>query len=303
MHLPSAISAPIHPPRRPREPVVAGAIDCHAHIFGPSDRFPYAAGRAYTPPDAPVTKYLAMLDAVGFARGVCVQGNAHGFDNRAILDALAVAPDRLRAVGITDLSAGPDDLRAWHALGMRGLRFHIFHPDHRPAYVRGVGMDVFEAFRPTMLSMGWHMQVWCDWRQLGDLETTFSRLGRELPVVIDHMANVDATQGPEHPSFQALLRLLGSGHIWVKLSGAYRASEQYPDYPDARVLHQALVATNPEHLVWGSDWPHPQIEANRMPDDGHLVDLLMDWTPAALVRRILVENPERLYGFPRWEGQ
>lgn len=302
MRDPVSIAPPIHPPRRPRQAVMAGAVDCHAHIFGPSERFPYAVDRGYTPPDAPVDKYLEMLDMLGFARGVCVQGNAHGFDNRAILHALTIAPERLRAVGITDLSVGPDELRVWDRLGMRGLRFHLFHPDHRPHYVRGVGMEVFEAFRPTMLALGWHMQVWCDWRQLELLEPIFERLGSELPVVIDHMLNIDAALGPGHPSFQALLRLLGGGHVWVKLSGAYRVSSRYPDYPDAQPLHQALVATNPEQLVWGSDWPHPQVIPAAMPDDGYLVDLLTDWTPTSELRRILVDNPERLYGFPRWES-
>ena len=139
-----------------RNPVVvnpalpSGACDCHAHIFGPPDRFPYAEGRGYTPPDATLEMYLALHDRLGFTRGVVVQGNAHGYDNSAILDALARTPGRLRGVAITDARVGEKDLRAWHDLGVRGLRFHVFHPDHRPGYVRGVGLDVFALFRKTM---------------------------------------------------------------------------------------------------------------------------------------------------------
>lgn len=300
---PPAIPPPIHPPSRPASPPPLGAVDCHAHIFGPGERFPYTDGRGYTPPDAPLEKYIAMLDALGFARGVCVQGNAHGFDNRAILDAVSRAPDRLRAVGITDLSVGPETLRTWHDQGMRGLRFHLYHPDHRPAYVRGVGLDVLEVFRPVMRELGWHMQTWCDWRQLPVLADTFRTIGAGMPVVIDHMLNTDAALGPDHQAFRTLLALLADGVAWVKLSGAYRVSQTYPDYPDAAALQQALVATNPEQLVWGTDWPHPQMTPETMPDDGHLYDLFCGWTPDEDTRRrILVDNPQRLYGFPPITG-
>lgn len=285
-------------PKKPDLPTPAHACDCHAHIFGPSDRFPYTEGRGYTPPDAPVESYLEMLARLGIERGVCVQGNAHGFDNRAILDAAARYPDRLRAVGITDLRVEPGELRRWHEIGMRGLRFHLFHPDHRPAYVRGVGLEVFESFRATMIDLGWHMQIWCDWRQLPELAHIIEEVADDMPVVIDHMLNIDAALGPDHLCFETLLRLLREGSCWVKVSGAYRVSDAYPDYPDARPLHEALIATNPEQLVWGSDWPHPQVPAEKMPNDGHLLDLFNAWTPDEEIRQqILVDNPARLYGF------
>jgi predicted TIM-barrel fold metal-dependent hydrolase len=294
------IPGPDPEPTTPELPTPAHACDSHAHIFGPSDRFPYAEGRGYTPPDAPVEHYLAMLDTLGIERGVCVQGNAHGYDNGAILDAIRRYPARLRAVGITDDRVGPETLREWHAMGMRGLRFHLFHPDHRPNYVRGVGLEVFERFRATMTELGWHMQVWCDWRQLDELVPIFQDITRDLPIVIDHMLNVEAARGVSQPAVQTLLRLLGDGSCWVKVSGTYRVSQEYPDYPDARPLHEALVRTNPDQLVWGSDWPHPQMTVESMPNDGHLLDLFNAWTPdEATRRRILVDNPARLYDFPR----
>lgn len=292
------IAGPVEQSSRPAVAPPRGACDCHAHIFGPSDRFPYTDGRGYTPPDAPLEAFLAMLDTIGCDRAVVVQGNAHGFDNRAILDAVARQPDRLRGICITDARVDANDLRRWHGLGIRGLRFHVHRPSDRPAYVRGVGLDVLQAFLPTMQALGWHAQVWCDWRMLPDIAATLRDIARAIPVVIDHMLNIDAAQGVAHPSFQSVLRLLGDGDCWVKLSGACRLSEHYPDYPDARPFHEALVRTNPDRLVWGTDWPHPQIPHDRMPDDGHLMDLFAGWTPDGATRqRILVENPARLYGF------
>jgi 2-pyrone-4,6-dicarboxylate lactonase len=293
-----AIAGPDPDPAAVTPALPAGACDCHAHIFGPSDRFPYADGRGYTPPDATLESYLALHDRLGFERGVVVQGNAHGYDNAAILDALARTPGRLRGVAITDTRIGEKDLRDWHELGVRGLRFHVFHPDHRPDYVRGVGLDVFEKFRKTMIELGWHMQVWCDWRQLPELADIFKGIAVDMPVIFDHMLNTEAALGPNHASFETLLRLLGDGDVWCKVSGAYRVSERYPDYPDAKPLHDALMRANADQLVWGSDWPHPQVDAAVMPNDGHLVNLFQQWTPDAAIRqKILVENPARLYDF------
>ena len=218
-----------------------------------------------------------------------VQGNAHGYDNRVVLDALDRHGPRVRGVAITDTRIAPATFRDWHRRGMRGLRFHVFSAAGKPGYVRGVGLDVFETFRPVMRELGWVMQVWCDWRVLPDLAGKLREIAAELPVVIDHMLNIPAARGTGDPSFQALLRLVGEGHVHAKLSAPYRLSERFPDYPDARAFHDALVRANPERLIWGTDWPHPQIAATVMPDDGHLVDLFNAWTPDARHRqRILV---------------
>jgi len=163
--------------------------------------------------------------------------------------------------------------------------------------VRGVGLDVFEHFRSVMRELGLVMQVWCDWRLMSDVAATLREISREMPVVIDHMLSIPAERGSNDPSFQTLLRLVGEGYAHVKLSGAYRLSEKFPDYPDARAFHDALLAVNPERLVWGTDWPHPQIDQAIMPDGGHLMDLFTQWTPNALQREmILVKTPRRLFG-------
>lgn len=292
---PPRIAGPVAQPKKPRVMPPPGAWDSHAHVFGPAEKFPYAPGRGYTPPDAPVEKYLALLDRLGFARGLVVQGNAHGYDNRVVLDAITRFPQRLRGIAITDTRVKPETLREWHKAGMRGLRFHLLPED--PGYVRGVGLKVFEVFRKTMAELGWVMQLFCDHRVMQDVAPTLRAVSREMPVIIDHMLMVPAHKGVNEPNFQALLKLVGEGHAHVKVSAAYRLSDRFPDYPDAKPFHDALLRANPERLMWGTDWPHPWVSAEAMPDEGHLLDLFMDWTPdEAVRRRILVGTPSRLFG-------
>ena len=294
------MDAPCPPPREPSRPIVRpppNSCDTHAHVFGPASLFPYAEDRSYTPPDAPLAKYLAMLDTLGFERGALVQGSAHGHDNAAMLDALQRHPRRLRGVAVADANVPASELRRWHALGVRGLRFNHFFRGGQLHYRGGVPLDAAHTLAPVMKELGWHLQLWID---VKDLPNTIPILQSiDLPVVIDHMGRTDARAGIEAPGFQSLLRLLGAGGCWVKLSGTHRVSRAAPDYPDARVLHETLVAANPDQLVWGSDWPHPRMEGE-MPNAGHLLDLFNEWTPDDTVRRrILVDNPARLYGFAK----
>jgi predicted TIM-barrel fold metal-dependent hydrolase len=292
------MTLPCPPPREPTPPKIPLpplACDTHAHVFGPAAQFPYAEDRSYTPPDAPLAKYLGMLDTLGFARGVLVQGSAHGRDNAAMLDALEREPDRLRGVAVADASVPEKELRRWHKLGVRGLRFNHYFRDGQLHYRGGVPLDDARALAPVMRELGWHLQLWIDVKDLDDTIPILQSLG--LPVVIDHMGRTEATAGTSSPGFQRLLRLIGDGGCWAKLSGAHRISRKAPDYPDARPFLEALVRANPDHLVWGGDWPHPRME-EAMPDVGHLLDLFQEWTPDADTQaRILVDNPARLYGF------
>ena len=286
------------PPREPSRPMIAPppkACDTHAHVFGPASRFPYAEDRSYTPPDAPLAKYLRMLDTLGLARGVLVQGSAHGRDNAAMLDALARHPARLRGVAVADADTPAAELRRWAALGVKGLRFNHFFRGGALHYRGGVPLAAARALAPLMAELGWHLQLWIDVKDLPDTIPVLKSLG--LPVVIDHMGRTDARAGTSAPGFQSLLRLVGDGGCWVKLSGAHRLSMRAPDYAEVRPFHEALVRANPDRLIWGTDWPHPRIEGE-MPNAGHLLDLFNEWTPDAIVRRkILVDNPARLYGF------
>ena len=284
-------------PSRPKIPTPPKACDTHAHVFGPGARFPYAEDRSYTPPDAPPEKYLAMLDTLGFERGALVQGSAHGRDNSAMLDALARNPDRLRAVAVADESVPAAELRRFASLGVRALRFNHFFRGGQLHYRGGVPLTSAQALTPLMKQLGWHIQLWIDVKDLPDTIPILKSIG--LPVLIDHMGRTDARAGIGTPGFQSLVRLLGEGGCWVKLSGAHRLSTRAPDYPDVRPFHEALVRANPEQLIWGTDWPHPRIEGE-MPDAGQLLDLFNEWTPDEATRRkILVDNPARFYEFPK----
>jgi predicted TIM-barrel fold metal-dependent hydrolase len=287
------------PPRdvsRPKVPPPPDACDTHAHVFGPAATFPYADDRSYTPPDAPLEMYLGMLDTTGFARGVLVQGSAHGRDNSAMLDALERRPHRLRGVAVADADISPADLRTWDRLGVRALRFNHFFRDGQLHYRGGVPLSAAETLAPVMAELGWHLQLWIDVKDLPEMIAVLKSL--RLPVVIDHMGRTDAGAGTATAGFQSLLHAVGEGWCWAKLSGAHRISRDAPDYPDARPFHEALVRANPERLVWGGDWPHPRVEGE-MPDAGHLFELFQMWTPdQATQHRILVTNPAKLYGFP-----
>ena len=284
------------PDRHPRPAgfrTPAGAIDTHAHVFGPAEHYPYTAERSYTPPDSPLVEYRAMLSTLGLARGVIVQPSVYGTDNRATLDALRSHPDQFRGVAVVDPEIADNDLQEMHDAGIRGLRINVL-------YRGGVGFPVARRLAQRIAPLGWHLQFLID---IAETEG-FAREMADLPVdsVIDHMGHMSAANGPEHPAFRDLLALMREGRTWVKLSGAYRVSaqEELP-YADVTPLARALIAANGERVVWGSDWPHPAV-TRPMPNDGALLDLLAEWAPDAGQRdRILVANPARLYGFPAVE--
>ena len=288
-----ACLAPIANPRKPKLATPALACDSHFHIFGPVSRFPYSPERAYTPAEAPLEALLSMHARLGFTRGVVIQGNGHGTDNSALLDALGREPKRLRAVAIVKENTGRSELKRMADAGVRALRFH--HQPRQGGTYSSLGFAAFEKLAPHMAELGLHAQFFMDARALPELMPRLKDW--KLPVVLDHFGSTKAAEGTGAPGFQTLRQFLADGRIWVKISGAYRASEQYPDYPDARPLHEALIAANSDQLLWGTDWPHPRL-AKDMPDTGHLLDLFNAWTPQARMRqKILVENPARLYGF------
>ena len=273
-----------------------GACDCHAHVFGPAARFPYAEPRSYTPNDGPFEAYIAHLDRLGFARGVLVQPSAYGLDNTAMLDALARAPQRLRGVAVGGARLTPQQLKEWHAAGVRGLRANEFRRDGKPYYQNGVRLTDIEPLYSTMADLGWHLQLWIDTRDLPDLLPALARA--PFTMMVDHMGRMEHRHGINHPGFQALVRGVGEGRLWTKLSGAYRLGANAPDYLEAKPFHDCLVAANSDVLVWGSDWPHPRPEGP-VPDALHLRNLFLDWTPDLAHRSaILSRNPARLYDFP-----
>jgi predicted TIM-barrel fold metal-dependent hydrolase len=287
-----AFLPPVARPKRPGRPAPPNACDCHVHIFGPYARFPLEQERSYAPPELPAHAFLAMIDAIGFTRGVLVQASAYGTDNRAMLNGLSESPQRLRGVAVTTRATPRAELADWRARGVCALRFTDVPP--RIAFAGTVGVEEFVALAPLMRELDLHAQLWMTAKRFTNQAERLFALG--VPLVLDHMAILDPAAGLAGAAFQAVLRGLGEGRFWLKLT-PYRLSRSYPDYEDIRPFHEALVRANPERLVWGSDWPHVHM-ASEMPDDGHLVDLFDAWTgDDVLCTRILAENPAHLYGF------
>ncbi|HUK02180.1 MAG TPA: amidohydrolase family protein [Steroidobacteraceae bacterium] len=283
--------APDPDPRRPKYRPPPGACDAHCHIFGPGNVYPYAADRSYTPPDAPLSRFRELQSILGLERAVLVNASCHGSDNRVILDAIAASGGRYRGVANSDDSFSAGEFQRLHAGGCRGVRFN---------FVKHLGgmpdMDEFHRTIERIRPLGWHVDLHFD---AGDL-IEHAKLLDELPVpfIIDHMGRVPTKAGLEQPPFQQLLALIRSNQrCWVKVSGAERISSAGPPFTDAVPFARALIEAAPDRILWGTDWPHPNI-ARHMPNDGDLVDLVPLMMPdAALQKRILVDNPHRLYGF------
>jgi predicted TIM-barrel fold metal-dependent hydrolase len=267
-----------------------GAVDCHAHVFGPASRYPYHETRTYTPPDASLEQYLQLHRTLGISRGVLVQPSVYGLDNSATRDALRTLRERghdYRGVAVVNRDIDDSELDALDADGFRGVRLNLL-------FKGGIAWSDVEVLAERLARRNWHLQFLVDVSDFTDLEARIRRL--PVPVVVDHMGHMACHKGVDHPGFQALCRLLESSRAWVKLSGAYRITgQQQTPYDDVTPFARRLIEANSEQCVWGSDWPHPHIPVP-MPNDGPLFDALLDWAPDDNVRQnILVTNPDRLY--------
>ena len=287
---PPVCAPPLRNVRKPALVLPPKATDAHAHVFGPVDRYPYAANRLYTPPPVFLEDYLAMHRVVGLARGVLVQTGLYSNDNSFIVDAITANPHRLRGIALIGETVTDAELRHLAASGIRGFRVN------RTAKT-GLSIEVARKLAERVKELGWHVQFLLDVEDHPDLDKLLGSFATE--VVIDHMGRPDPHRGVGAPGFQALIRLLRSGRGWAKLSAPYRTSRQQPPYDDMTPFAHALVAAVPDRLVWGSDWPHVLLDT-AMPNDGDLVYQIAVWVPDADIRRrILVDNAERLYGFER----
>ncbi|WP_326540620.1 amidohydrolase family protein [Pseudorhodoferax sp.] len=273
--------------------VPPGSVDCHHHVYDP--RFAYASGVTLRPPAATVADYRVLQRRLGLARSVVVQPSSYGTDNSCLLDALQQFGDAARGIAVIDAATPDADLAALDAAGVRGIRFNL----SRPA---GAGTELLDALAARVAPLGWHVQVHASGDAYPALEPLLLRL--PTPVVIDHLGRVPLPGGVAHAAFASLRRLVDAGRTWIKLSGAYHDSRDgAPGYADAGAMVRAWLVHAPERVVWGTDWPHPaaMVGEKPMPDDAQLLDLLADWMPQPqLLERILVANPERLYGFAAW---
>ena len=295
MPQPATSNAPDRDTRVPRFKLPPNACDAHCHVFGPAATFPYATDRAYTPPDAPKESLGALHAILGIERAVIVQASCHGTDNRAMLDAIASSGGRYRGVAIVDDSFTAADYADLHERGIRGVRFNfVKHLGGMPDL--HVVDRVLEQVRP----LGWHMVVHLDAADIVELSGLLRWL--TVPFIIDHMGRVKADEGLEQPAFRALLDLMTLETCWVKVCGAERVSATGPPFLDAVPFAQALVRRAPDRVLWGTDWPHPNV-GRHVPNDGDLVDLLPLIASDDMIRgRLLVDNPERLYEFSHDES-
>ncbi len=273
--------------RKPRFKLPPGATDAHCHVFGPGDRFPYAPGRRYTPDDAPKEMLFALHDHLGVERTVIVQASCHGSDNRAMLDAIASDPKRIRGVGIVDATFGDADFKALHDGGVRGARFNfVKHLGGKP------DMVLFNRTVDRIKGMGWHIVLHLDAPDIIPLSDMIKAL--PLPFVIDHMGRVPVKDGVDQPPLKALLELAKLENCWIKVCGAERIS--MPPYAEAVPIAHAIVSAIPNRVLWGTDFPHPN--PTHEADEADLVDLVPQYaTEAAMQQHLLVNNPARLYGF------
>ncbi len=284
------IAGPDPDTRTPHFVLPAGACDAHCHIFGPASRYPYAPGRSYTPPDAPLEMFTDLQNRLGITRAVIVNASCHGDDNRPVTDAIAQSDGRYR--GIANVSPDISDraLQDLHEAGIDGCRFTFLK-----RLGQAMDMAAFHSVVERIVPFGWHVDLYLDPHTVAEFTPMLTRL--PVRYVIDHMGTAAATDSVDDPNFQALLALLRADEkCWVKVTGLERSSATGAPFDDAVPLAAKLVETASARVLWGTDWPHPNLK--RMPNDADLVDLIPRYAPDAAVRqKLLVDNPTALFGF------
>ena len=276
-------------PITPSLKLPAGACDAHCHVFGPADRFPYSADRSYTPPDAPVSRLRALHATLGISRAVIVHASCHGTEMAVTLDAIASSGGTYRGVACVEDSISDEELHQLHAGGIRGIRFNFVK------HLGGVpDLEVFFRLIGRIKPLGWHVVLHFDAEDILTQQDLLARI--DIPFIIDHMGRVKAADGLEQRPFQSLKQLFERNPLaWIKVCGAERVSIGKRPFRDAVPFAQALIAVDPSRILWGTDWPHPNITKD-MPNDGELVDLFGEICPdPALRQQILVDNPTRMY--------
>lgn len=266
----------------------AGACDCHFHAFEFAEQYPFAPVRSYTPTPAPLTAYRHMASTLGLERAVLVHPSVYGRDHSSFEDLLRANGQWMRGVAVVYPDTPDSDIERWHALGARGTRCNAL-------FDGGAAEQDLPEIVARVRQLGWHLQALVDVDRDPSFVTRMADLG--VPLVIDHFGHVAAQHALDSAGFRNLLGLVREGRAWVKLSGAYRISPQRRGFADVRPLAEALLQANPAQLLWGTDWPHPAIAAP-MPDDGHLIDALIEVCSPGQLQQVLVDNPTRLYWTP-----
>ncbi|MEC8485261.1 MAG: amidohydrolase family protein [Pseudomonadota bacterium] len=281
---------PFHPnPSKPAYKAPEGAVDAHCHVFGPADQFPYHPKRKYTPCDASKDQLFALRDHLGFSRNVIVQASCHSTDNAALIDALNAAGELARGVAFIDDSFTLEQLKEFHDAGVRGVRFNFVK-----RLVDSTPKEVFLSIAEKVKQLDWHIVVYFEAPDLEELIPFLKELG--TTIVVDHMGRPDVAKGVDHPDFQRFVDFMAENdNVWCKVSCPERLTLQAPDYSDVVPFAKTLVEQFPDRVLWGTDWPHPNMKSH-VPDDGHLVDVIPKIaTTEALQQKLLVDNPMKLY--------
>ncbi len=277
-------------PTRPTYAPPPGAVDAHCHVFGPADVFPYAPERKYTPCDAPKEKLFALRDFLGFSRNVIVQATCHGADNRALVDALKASNGLARGIATVKASVSDAELKALDEAGVRGVRFNFVK-----RLVGATPRETYVSIAERIAKLGWHIVVYFEAHELADLIPFLNAL--PTTIVVDHMGRPDLAKGVDHPDFRRFVDLMAANpRIWSKVTCPERLSISGPPaYDDFVPFAGALVQAFPDRVLWGADWPHPNMTTH-MPDDGDLVNMIPRIAPTLDERQaLLVDNPMRLY--------
>ena len=277
-------------PTRPSFVPPPGAVDAHCHVFGPADVFPYAPERKYTPCDAPKERLFALRDFLGFSRNVIVQATCHGADNRALVDALKAANGLARGIATVKASVSEAELKALDEAGVRGVRFNFVK-----RLVDATPRETYVSIAERIAKLGWHIVVYFEAHELADLIPFLEAL--PTTIVVDHMGRPDLAKGVDHPDFRRFVDLMAANpRVWSKVTCPERLSISGPPaYDDFVPFAGALVQAFPDRVLWGTDWPHPNMTTH-MPDDGDLVNLIPRIAETPDERQaLLVDNPMRLY--------
>ncbi|MFT7594574.1 MAG: 2-pyrone-4,6-dicarboxylate lactonase [Paracoccaceae bacterium] len=281
---------PFHPnPKKPDFILPAGAVDAHCHVFGPAAEFPFAPERKYTPCDAGKDKLFALRDHLGFTRNVVVQATCHGKDNRAMVDALNASNGMARGIATVGPDITEDEIADMDAAGVRGVRFNFVK-----RLVDDTPKEVFLGIADKINAFGWHIVVYFESPDLAELVPFL----KQLPtiIVVDHMGRPDVTKGVDHPDFQRFVSLMHDNeNIWTKVTCPERLTVTGPPYDDVVPYAAHIVEQFPDRVLWGTDWPHPNMKSH-MPDDGQLVDFIPRIAPdPGHQQKLLIDNPMRLY--------
>ena len=276
-------------PSKPKFQLPANSVDAHCHVFGPGAQFPYAPERKYTPCDASKEQLFALRDHLGFAKNVIVQATCHGADNRALLDALTHSGNRARGVVTVRRSVSDAELQAMHHAGVRGVRFNFVK-----RLVDVPPLEELSEVARKVADFGWHIVVYFEAADLDGLTPFFKSLPTKI--IVDHMGRPDVTKSTDDIGFRSFVRLVDRNeNIWVKVNGEERVTVKGPPYDDVIPFSKLLVEEFPDRVLWGTDWPHPNMKSH-MPDDGMLVDSIPKFATSAVAQQaLLVDNPMRLY--------